>query len=103
MYQSGEDGLPNALNKIQKLNEQIQTRDKQIKQLILEINAASDVAAENCILRKRLGMDDDEHVPTSGFIAKGRKYEKIADRLSLKLKASEEMRLQLKLEKNDLK
>lgn len=53
--------------------------------------------------RKRLGLPEDELVSTKSFMAKQRKFEKVNERLTLKLRASEEMRLQLKLEKNDLK
>ena len=58
---------------------------------------------ENSILRKKLGIPDDEVIPTNSILAKQKKIEKLNERLTLKLRASEEMRLQLKLEKNDLK
>lgn len=55
----------------------------------------------NC--RKRLGLPEDDIISTKSFAVKQRQFEKVNERLSLKLRASEEMRLQLKLEKNDLK
>lgn len=55
------------------------------------------------LFRKRLGISDDEAIPTHSVLSKQRKIEKVNERLALKLRASEEMRLQLKLEKNDLK
>lgn len=50
-----------------------------------------------------MGIEDDEVVATSSILAKQKKIAKVNERLALKLRASEEMRLQLKLEKNDLK
>lgn len=50
-----------------------------------------------------MGLPDDDVISTKSFAVKQRKFEKVNERLSLKLRASEEMRLQLKLEKNDLK
>ncbi|XP_053672413.1 centrosomal protein cep290 [Anopheles nili] len=102
-YENGEDGLVNALKQVSKLQDKVNSRDKQIRQLIGEINLANDIAIENGVLRKRLGIDDDEVVATSSILAKQKKIAKVNERLALKLRASEEMRLQLKLEKNDLK
>lgn len=53
--------------------------------------------------RERLDIPDDEIVPTTALTSKQRNCEKINKRLTLKLRASEEMRLQLKLDKNTLK
>ncbi|XP_055606645.1 centrosomal protein cep290 [Uranotaenia lowii] len=102
-YESGEDGLANALKKINRLHEKVNVRDKQIRELIAEINVANEIAMENAVLRKRLGVTEDEVIPTHSILSKQRKIEKVNERLALKLRASEEMRLQLKLEKNDLK
>uniref|UniRef100_A0A182RTM0 Uncharacterized protein n=1 Tax=Anopheles funestus TaxID=62324 RepID=A0A182RTM0_ANOFN len=102
-YENGEEGLATALKKVNRLQERVNSRDKQIRQLIAEINLANEIAIENSVLRKRLGIDDDEVVATSSILAKQKKISKVNERLALKLRASEEMRLQLKLEKNDLK
>uniref|UniRef100_A0A182JUE5 Uncharacterized protein n=1 Tax=Anopheles christyi TaxID=43041 RepID=A0A182JUE5_9DIPT len=102
-YENGEDGLASALKKVNRLQEKVNSRDKQIRQLISEINLANEIAIENGVLRKRLGIEDDEVVATSSILAKQKKIAKVNERLALKLRASEEMRLQLKLEKNDLK
>ncbi|XP_055530265.1 centrosomal protein cep290 [Wyeomyia smithii] len=102
-YESGEEGLANALKKINRLHEKVNVRDKQIRELVAEINLANEIAMENAVLRKRLGISDDEAVPIHSVLSKQRKIEKVNERLALKLRASEEMRLQLKLEKNDLK
>uniref|UniRef100_A0A182P6A9 Uncharacterized protein n=1 Tax=Anopheles epiroticus TaxID=199890 RepID=A0A182P6A9_9DIPT len=102
-YENGEEGLTNALKKVHRLQEKVNSRDKQIRQLISEINLANEIAIENGVLRKRLGIEDDEVVATSSILAKQKKIAKVNERLALKLRASEEMRLQLKLEKNDLK
>ncbi|XP_040155929.1 centrosomal protein cep290 [Anopheles arabiensis] len=102
-YENGEEGLASALKKVHRLQEKVNSRDKQIRQLISEINLANEIAIENGVLRKRLGIEDDEVVATSSILAKQKKIAKVNERLALKLRASEEMRLQLKLEKNDLK
>uniref|UniRef100_A0A182LRS4 Uncharacterized protein n=1 Tax=Anopheles culicifacies TaxID=139723 RepID=A0A182LRS4_9DIPT len=102
-YETGEEGLASALKKVTRLQEKVHFRDKQIRQLIAEINLANEIAIENGVLRKRLGIADDEVVATSSILAKQKKIAKVNERLALKLRASEEMRLQLKLEKNDLK
>ncbi|GAB0100854.1 Centrosomal protein cep290 [Sergentomyia squamirostris] len=102
-YESGSDGLPQALIKIASLERKIKSRDKQIVALVGELNTLQNLSSENAVLRKKLGIADDEFISTTSFHAKQRKLEKLVDRLQLKLRASEEMRLQLKLEKNDLK
>ncbi|KFB44438.1 AGAP005101-PA-like protein [Anopheles sinensis] len=102
-YENGEEGLASTLRKNVRLQEKVASRDKQIRELIAEINLANDIAIENAVLRKRLGLDDDEVVATSSILARQKKIAKVNERLALKLRASEEMRLQLKLEKNDLK
>ena len=50
-----------------------------------------------------MGIPDEEMIETKHYFAKQRKYAKQNERLLLKLRASEEMRLQLKIEKNDLR
>ncbi|KAL7039478.1 hypothetical protein ACKWTF_009920 [Chironomus riparius] len=102
-YENSEDGLADALKKIHSLQEAVFQRDKQIHEFVTEINAQNEVAAENSILRKRLGISDDEIVETKAFLARQKRYAKINDRLMLKLRASEELRLQLKIDKNELK
>lgn len=102
-YETSEDGLADALKKINKLQEGIHQRDKQIHDLVVELNSANEIVAENCVLRKKLGIPEDEIVSTKTFYAKQRKFAKINERLLLKLRASEEMRLQLKIEKNFLR
>lgn len=102
-YESGKDGLPQALKKINELQHKLNSRDKQIRALIMEVNNANEVSLENTVLRKKLGIPDDESVSTNSMAAKHRKIEKLNDRLTLKLRASEEMRLQLKLEKMELR
>lgn len=102
-YENSEDGLSVALKKINQLQESVHQRDKQIHELVFELNSANEVAAENYILRKKLGIPEDEIIQTKSFFAKQRKYAKINERLLLKLQASEEMRLQLKIDKNELR
>jgi centrosomal protein CEP290 len=102
-YENNEDGLSVALKKIHQLQESLHRKDKQIQELVHELNSANEVAAENYILRKKLGIPEDEIIHTKSFFAKQRKFAKINERLLLKLQASEEMRLQLKIDKNDLR
>uniref|UniRef100_A0A1B0CJF3 Uncharacterized protein n=1 Tax=Lutzomyia longipalpis TaxID=7200 RepID=A0A1B0CJF3_LUTLO len=102
-YESGTDGLAQALIKIATLERKIKSRDKQICALVAELNTLQNLASENAVLRKKLGLAEDEFISTTSIHAKQRKLEKLCERLQLKLRASEEMRLQLKLEKNDLK
>lgn len=102
-YENSEDGLADALKKINKLQESVHKRDKQIHELVVELNSQNEIVAENAILRRRLGIPEDEDVDTKAHLAKQRKFAKINERLILKLRASEEMRLQLKIDKNDLK
>ncbi|XP_037043635.1 centrosomal protein cep290, partial [Bradysia coprophila] len=102
-YQNGEDGLSQAIKKNTELHSKVQSRDKQIRALVMELNSLQNEAQENVVLRKRLGIPEDEYVSTNTLSARQRRFEKTNERLMLKLRASEEMRLQLKLDKNDLK
>lgn len=53
--------------------------------------------------RKKLNIPEDTIILTSNLTAKQKSKDKIIDRLTLKLRASEEMRLNLKLEMNELR
>lgn len=101
-YENSQDGLVDALKKIHHLQDTIHQRDKQIKELVVEVNEQNEIVAENSILRKRLGMADEDVIETKGFLAKQKRYAKINNRLMLRLRASEEIRLQLKLDKHSL-
>lgn len=101
-YENGEEGLPEALKRITELERKIRVRDKDIKELVKQINRSQDVARENIALREQVGIDESEVVPTTFIEAKMRKLEKANERLTLKLRASEEMRLKMKLERNEL-
>lgn len=50
-YESGEEGLANALKKINRLHEKVNVRDKQIRELVAEINLANEITMENAVLR----------------------------------------------------
>lgn len=102
-FKSGQDGLKQTLQKNANLQAQLVARDKQIREFIVQVNGTQHVSQENVVLRRRLGLPDDETVDTNSLAAKQRKSDKVNERLTLKLRASEEMRLQLKLDKNDLK
>lgn len=101
-YESGEEGLSEALKRVAELELKIRVRDKDIKELVKQINRSQDVARENIALREQVGIDEKEVVPTTFIEAKIRKMEKANERLTLKLRASEEMRLKMKLERNEL-
>uniref|UniRef100_A0A1I8M5X9 Centrosomal protein cep290 n=1 Tax=Musca domestica TaxID=7370 RepID=A0A1I8M5X9_MUSDO len=102
-YQKGEDGLLNALRKCSSLEKKLQSRDKQIRALVMELNSLHEIAQENSLLRKRLNIPEDVVITTKNLTAKERNKEKMIEKLTLKLRASEEMRLQLKMEKCDLR
>ncbi|XP_039964041.1 centrosomal protein cep290 [Bactrocera tryoni] len=102
-YQRGEDGLVKALRKCTALEQKVISRDKQIRALIMELNSMHEIAHENGILRRRLNIPDDMIISAKNLVAKERNKEKMIERLTLKLRASEEMRLQLKLDKSDLR
>lgn len=101
-YENGEAGLSEALQKISELERKIRVRDRDIKELVNQINRSQDVAKENIALREQVGIDEKEIVPTTFIEAKMRKLEKANERVTLKLRASEEMRLKMKLERNEL-
>ncbi|XP_037952907.1 centrosomal protein cep290 [Teleopsis dalmanni] len=102
-YQHGEDGLVKALRKCGSLEQKLASREKRIQTLVTELNSMHEIIQENKVLRKRLHIPDDVVIVVKNFTAKERNKDKIIERLKLKLRASEEMRLQLKLEKNELK
>lgn len=102
-YENSTDGLADAVRKIYKQQEEISQRDKEIHELVVELNSQNEIVAENAILKRRLGIPDEEIIETKGFMAKQKRFAKINDRLILQLRASEEIRLQLKIDKNDLK
>lgn len=101
-YQNGEAGLSEALKRITELERNVRVRDKDIKDLVRQINRSQDVAKENMALREQLGLEECEVVPTTFIEAKIRKLEKANERLTLKLRTSEEMRLKMKLDRNEL-
>lgn len=58
---------------------------------------------QNFSFRKRLGIPIDDVISTKNFVAKQKRFEKVNEKLTLKLRAYEEMLLQLKLERNELR
>lgn len=50
-YQSGEDGLTNAVRKNNELQNKLTSRDVHIQALIMELNTMQNTAQENCVLR----------------------------------------------------
>lgn len=50
-YQNGEDGLSQAIKKNSELHNKVQSRDKQIRALVMELNSLQDEAQENIVLR----------------------------------------------------
>lgn len=101
-YENGEAGLSEALQQVAELERKVRVRDRDIVELVKQINRSQDVARENVALREQVGMDEAEVVPTTFVEAKMRRLHKANERLTLKLRASEEMRLRMKLERNEL-
>ncbi|XP_055843568.1 centrosomal protein cep290 isoform X2 [Episyrphus balteatus] len=102
-YQQGEDGLSNALKTIGKLEQKLDAREKHIRELVFELNSLHELSNENTLLRKKLNIPDDVVIMAKNRAAKERSKDKQIERLTLKLRSSEELRLQLKLEKSDLR
>jgi len=102
-FQRGENGLKNVLSKCFSLEQKLRARDKHIKELVIELNTMNEVVQENTILRKRLNIGENVVIVTKSLTAKERNKDKLIERLNLKLRASEEARLQLKLERCELR
>lgn len=102
-YKRGEDGLVQALRRCSGLEQKIAERDKQLRNYTQELNAMHELAQENDVLRRRLNIPDDVVVLSKQVRAKQRNKDKQIERLTLKLRTSEELRLQLKLEKSELR
>ncbi|KAH8260557.1 hypothetical protein KR038_006225 [Drosophila bunnanda] len=102
-YKQGEDGLVPALRRCSGLEQKLAERDKQLRTYIQELNAQHEVVQENELLRRRLHIPDDVVVLAKNVRSKQRNKDKQIERLTLKLRTSEELRLQLKLDKSDLR
>ncbi|XP_017020756.1 centrosomal protein Cep290 [Drosophila kikkawai] len=102
-YKRGEDGLVPALRRCSGLEQKLAERDKQLRTYIQELNAQHEVVQENELLRRRLQIPDDVVVLAKNVRSKQRNKDKQIERLTLKLRTSEELRLQLKLDKSELR
>ncbi|KAM8709839.1 hypothetical protein ACLKA7_016616 [Drosophila subpalustris] len=102
-YKRGEDGLVPALRRCAGLEQKLADRDKQLRTYTQELNAMHEVTQENAVLRRRLNIPDDVVVLSKQVRAKQRNKDKQIERLTLKLRTSEELRLQLKLDKSELR
>ncbi|KAH8240218.1 hypothetical protein KR032_012226 [Drosophila birchii] len=102
-YKRGEDGLVPALRRCSGLEQKLAERDKQLRTYIQELNAQHEVVQENELLRRRLHIPDDVVVLAKNVRSKQRSKDKQIERLTLKLRTSEELRLQLKLDKSELR
>ncbi|XP_017840462.2 centrosomal protein cep290 [Drosophila busckii] len=102
-YKRGEDGLVPALRRCSTLEQKLAERDKQLRCYVQELNAMHELGQENEVLRRRLNIPDDAVVLSKQVRAKQRNKEKQIERLTLKLRTSEELRLQLKLDKSELR
>ncbi|XP_023227646.1 centrosomal protein of 290 kDa-like isoform X4 [Centruroides sculpturatus] len=110
-YEMGQYGLADAVTEIKECKSMIRIRDKQIEDLIQQINLAeieiSDLSDENEFLRKKLGLDSQRSQELSRNY-KSPKQKEAALILSLQqqIESLEEERVQLKQqlrEKNDKK
>lgn len=102
-YKRGEDGLVQTLRRCSGLEQKLAERDKQLRNYTQELNAMHELAQENDVLRRRLNIPDDVIVLSKQVRAKQRNKDKQIERLTLKLRTSEELRLHLKLEKSELR
>ncbi|KAH8297671.1 hypothetical protein KR054_005217 [Drosophila jambulina] len=102
-YKRGEDGLVPALRRCSGLEQKLAERDKQLRTYIQELNTLHEVVQENELLRRRLHIPDDVVVLAKNVRSKQRSKDKQIERLTLKLRTSEELRLQLKLDKSELR
>ncbi|KAH8386178.1 hypothetical protein KR200_008424 [Drosophila serrata] len=102
-YKQGEDGLVPALRRCSGLEQKLAERDKQLRTYIQELNAQHEIVQENELLRRRLHIPDDVVVLSKNVRSKQRNKDKQIERLTLKLRTSEELRLQLKLDKSELR
>ncbi|EDV97440.1 GH16866 [Drosophila grimshawi] len=102
-YKRGEDGLVPALRRCSGLEQKLAEREKQLRRHTQELNAMHEVVQENAVLRSRLNIPDDVVVLSKQVRAKQRNKDKQIERLVLKLRTSEELRLQLKLDKTELR
>ncbi|XP_064545733.1 centrosomal protein Cep290 isoform X1 [Drosophila montana] len=102
-YKRGEDGLVPALRRCSGLEQKLAERDKQLRSYTQELNAMHELEQENAVLRRRLNIPDDVVVLSKHVRAKQRNKDKQIERLTLKLRTSEELRLQLKLDKCELR
>ncbi|KAH8298653.1 hypothetical protein KR018_008565 [Drosophila ironensis] len=102
-YKRGEDGLVPTLRRCSSLEQKLAERDKKLRGYIQELNSMHEVMQENDLLRRRLQIPDDVVVLAKNVRSKERNKDKQIERLALKLRTSEELRLQLKLDKSELK
>ncbi|XP_022221829.2 centrosomal protein cep290 [Drosophila obscura] len=102
-YKRGEDGLVPALRRCSALEQKLAEREKQLRTYVQELNSLNEVVQENELLRRRLNIPEDVVMLAKNTRSKQRNKDKQIERLTLKLRTSEELRLQLKLEKSELR
>ncbi|XP_068142544.1 LOW QUALITY PROTEIN: centrosomal protein Cep290 [Drosophila tropicalis] len=103
-YKRGEDGLIPALRRCSGLEQKLAEREKQLRGYVQELNAMHEIGQENELLRRKLNIPEDTIVLASkNARAKQRNKDKQIERLMLKLRTSEELRLQLKLDKSEMR
>jgi len=102
-YKREEDGLVPALRRCSGLEQKLAGREKQLRSYIQELNTLHEVVQENELLRRQLHIPDDVVILAKNVHSKQRNKDKQIERLTLKLRTSEELRLQLKLDKSELR
>ncbi|XP_017066295.1 centrosomal protein cep290 [Drosophila eugracilis] len=102
-YKQDKDGLAPALRRCSGLEQKLAARDKQLRSYIQELNSLHEVVQENELLRRQLNIPDDVVILAKNVHSKQRNKDKQIERLALKLRTSEELRLQLKLDKSELR
>ncbi|XP_016959920.1 centrosomal protein cep290 [Drosophila biarmipes] len=102
-YKRDEDGLVPALRRCAGLEQKLAGREKQLRSYVQELNSLHEVVQENELLRRQLHIPEDVVILAKNVHSKQRNKDKQIERLTLKLRTSEELRLQLKLDKSELR
>lgn len=100
-YESNVFGLPEAVEKIKKLEKTIEKKDFQAERLIEICNnlemKLDNLEQQNLALRDRLGLSISDEIDTSGVVLKYKKDEELMQNLKCQLNRKEEELIKVKL------